>query len=69
MSVLEKIPELKVENEMFVSGNIIRHFTDDEFIELWMMPNKIIHCTLKTKEYIEDRRRKLGLIKTVPDSM
>jgi hypothetical protein len=68
MSLLKKIPELEKETEMFISQNVIRNLTDNEFIELWNMPKIVIHCTNATKKYVEQRRRKLELIKTVPDS-
>jgi hypothetical protein len=67
MSLLKKIPELESATEMFISGTIIRNLTDNEFTELWNKPNLIIHCTAATKSYVEQRRRRLSLEKTIPD--
>ena len=64
----EKIPELLNNNELYLGGSVIRNLTDEEFKELWYMENKIIHVSNKSKNYIEVKRKVMGLIKTIPDN-
>ena len=64
----EKIPELLNNDELYLGGSVIRNLTDEEFKELWEMENKIIHVSNKSKNYIEVKRKVMGLIKTIPDN-
>ena len=59
--IFRKIPDLGEETEVYIPKGIIANLTDEEFIVLWSLPNITIKIGQKTSEYVDERRRLLGL--------
>ncbi len=62
--VMNQIPALKDNKRLFLSRTFFVKLTDDQFTTLWYMPGFEIMVNKRTREYIEKRRRGLGLEKT-----
>jgi len=60
-SIFRKIPVLEGEKEIYLHRMYFEKLTDEEFIVLWSMPNLVIRVNPKAADYIEERRRLLGL--------
>jgi len=61
--VMEKLPAL-IDKRVFLSRYYFEVLTDVEFTTLWYMPGLEIMVSKRTRMYIEQRRRALGLVKT-----
>jgi hypothetical protein len=64
-SIFTKIPELATQNDIHLQKHIFEKLTDEEFITLWAMPNMIIKVSSSAADYVENRRRLLGLKRAV----
>ncbi len=61
--LMDKIPAL-IDKRVFLSGYYFKSLSDDEFTTLWYMPGMEIMVSKRTRQFIEQRRRELGLVKT-----
>jgi hypothetical protein len=64
-ALYSKIPELKVHHKIMLPGIYFKNLSDEEFIVLYTLPNLTVRVTPQTMKYIESRRIKLGLIKSI----
>lgn len=60
--IFTKIPELSGGwEQVYVSRADLKRLTDEEFVLLWMLPGIEVRVGNKTAEYVNERRRLLGL--------
>jgi len=60
-SIFAKIPQLNGQREVYLPKVYFENLTDEEFIVLWRLPKLRIRCSAETGNYIEERRKLLGL--------
>ena len=60
-SIFEKIPVLEEEEDIYINQGAFKTLTDEEFIVLWSLPNIVIRVSKNAADYLEERRKLLGL--------
>ena len=61
-SIFEKIPELAEEEAVvYLTERLFEKLSDEEFVVLWSLPNMVIRVSDKAADYLEERRKLLGL--------
>ena len=60
-SIFEKIPALNGQHKVYLPEMYFKKLNDEEFVVLWSLKGLEIVVNQKTGEYIEKRRKELGL--------
>ena len=60
-SIFQKIPVLEEEKDIYLPKGMFELLTDEEFVVLWTLPNIVIRVSDRAAEYLEERRKLLGL--------
>lgn len=67
--IFKKIPVLEEEREVYLQVSYFKLLDDEEFVTLWSLPNLVIRVDLKAAEYIEERRKLLGLTRSMQNGV